>query len=565
MRKHSVLFLAPVTLCLSMLGAATGSAQTPSEGGQAATYSLENAPLELVGATKPYQATALTGSCEQNPLVVPGRGYNTLTGCFRGNAVVNVVPPNTGGGGNLGQKVEYSLTEIESYSELRTVLGIAAAASFDAYAYGGSFSFSYMKEMQMHRYSSYLLVLVQVTNSTAGLTEFNLRADTLAVAKKVKPEVFLDRFGDSFVVSTTTGGRFIALVEFLSEDRSQQEATKTELRAHAGKFEASVDFQQSLSSLSKNLVTKVKVHKEGGIGPIPPQEKLVEAALNFPTEVNEKTGHPILYAFSTLDYKATSNWPTNLPLPPTLDEQHRTIEKLTADRDECLTLKDDIGYIKERPAQFDKPDIPSLDRKLQLLDDDLTKTNAAGNSVLEHPLKPIQYPTVDYSQIRPLPDRILSVSIPLKVKVTVRNVGALEFPDHAWAGVTTDQTFLISKFSVALNPQVPQLGIKYHIRYVCLFAGAGNAVHYLDGADGQDVDIPITQYSGCWLNGISFELTGYKAKFYDVEYRGHFWQHGDSQLARNGDWVSIGTPGQGGWLGNDDIEAVWIAVTVKSN
>jgi hypothetical protein len=537
---------------------------SPAQGQDIQTqkYSLENAPLDLItpvsqagnaSSEANIQTTNGADSCGSNSMVTLGRGYNSLTGCFRGNSVISgpASPPS----GNTGLRAQYSLTQIENYTEIRSYLGFTAGSSFNAFGAGGSFNSSYFKEAQLHRYSNYLLVLVTVTNSTEGLKEYVLRKDTLDIARKVSPDNFLTRFGDAFVDSTTSGGRFTALVEFLSEDRSQQEAVRSELKAHVGTWDTSIKFEQSLSSLKKDLVSRVKVFRDGGVGPLPEKEDLIKAALHFPDEVDpSKGGKPVLYSFSVLDYAATSNWPPGLKLPPSLNNQKRMIERLTADQDECETLESDIGYIKEYPAQFVKPNVSDLDRKLSVLEKDLIQVNATANSILEKPLAEIKYPETDFSQVLPLPERFNVPSIPLKIRVQVPTVGWLEYSEKTWAGVT-GQGRAIQTFSVATEPHLADLGIKYTARYFCRFAG----IRYAEAEDGKPLDVPSAP-ADCWVNAVSFELTGVRAKYYDVLYAGHFRTYGNSQVAQDGEQVSIGDPNTN--QGRDVIEAinVWIAV-----
>lgn len=551
-------------LQIIVLGMMLILAIAPAQGQDVRTqkYSLDNAPLDLIvlisqtstaSSEANIETTSGMDSCGSNSMVTLGRGYNSLTGCFRGNSVIPT--PATPPSGNTGLRVQYSLTQIENYTEIRNYLGFSAGSSFNAFGSGGSFNSAYFKEAQLHRYSNYLLVLVTVTNSTEGLKEYALRKDTLDLAKKVPPENFLTRFGDVFVDSTTSGGRFMALVEFLSEDRSQQEAVRLELKAHVGTWDTSVKFEQSLSSLKKDLVSRVKVFRDGGVGPLPEKEDLIKAALHFPDEVDpSKGGKPVLYSFSVLDYAATSNWPAGLKLPPSLSNQKRMIERLTADQDECETLKSDIDYIKEYPAQFVKPNVPDLDRKRSILEKDLVQVNTAANSILEKPLAEIKSPEIDFSQILPLPDRFNIPSIPLKIRVQVPAIGWLEYSEKTWAGVT-GQGRAIQTFSVAMEPHLTDLGIRYTARYFCRFGG----VRYAEAEDGKPLDVPSST-GDCWVNAVSFELTGVRAKYYDVLYAGHFRTFGDSQIARDGEQVFIGDPNTN--QGRDVIEAinVWIAV-----
>jgi hypothetical protein len=83
-------------------------------------------------------------------------------------------------------------------TRLRDILGTTL---FDALAFGGSFSFSYVNDVEVHRYGNFVLVRIDVTNPTARLSRNVLLPTVKTIAESVPPDNFLTRFGDGFVVT----------------------------------------------------------------------------------------------------------------------------------------------------------------------------------------------------------------------------------------------------------------------------------------------------------------------------------------------------------------------------
>jgi hypothetical protein len=529
------------TFVLLAVSSAIGQQQIPQ-------YTLKTAPLVDVTPTPRTPP----------PDVKLGRGYNTLTGNIRGDAVVDTEqtakPPN-------GQDAVFNLVQITSYAELRDYLGYSAAASFDGFGAGGSFSFSYMKEVQMHRYSNFLLVTVVVTNSATSLSEYVLQKEVIKYAKKPGAN-FLVRYGNSFISSMTTGGRFVAIVEFLADSEAEQEAISADLKVHAGPISSSGDFQSAMSSLQQNWTTKIKIIREGGVGSLPTGTTLIQAALDFPKEVDpQQGGHPIVFAFDVKDYPVTSNWPG--AIPSNLRKQQEDVEQLAKDRDECLTLQTDIQYIEDSPFQFGNPDKTVLDGKIKLLDSDIKVLADAANGILEKPLDPYTIPSTDLSKILPLPDRINGYTPPLKVQVQLFQVGLLTYPANTWAGLSQSE---LDDFSVQLDTPVRGLSIHYQARFICFFARPGEECYghpfFRDAADGTLMSPPKYGLNR-WVNAFRIWLGGPMAPYYDINYSGRFIKAGEQMVATNGNWVTIGGWGND-WL-NQPVSAIKVWVVAKQH
>jgi hypothetical protein len=300
--------------------------------------------------------------------------------------------------------------------------------------------------------------------------------------------------------------------------------------------------------------------KNGGYDKIPDDKHLISAAQGFPAEVKQDTGHPVDFSYITRGYEIFDNWPSSKPAPSLIKER-ATLKRLAADRDLLLSLVADIQYITSNPFQFGNPDIDALKLKRQNAERLLQAVQLTGEAFAENPFLNHDLPTLDLSNILPLPQRRHDYTLPLAIRVHPNALQPLDFPANEWAG-TTKQFRPLERFSVKFEPAVPGLSITYDVSGQFFQEFGGWRSFALGGHDGiLTPDDPHDPFRRSYMLGtIRFRLTGELAKHYDVSYQTHNKNVGDSAVAKNGQVIGYGPTGSDMiW-----VEAIKVWVTAKN-
>lgn len=295
---------------------------------------LKNAPLEFF---IPDKAQLQSHDREGLLLTIPpevalGRGISSVTDEILGNSMVDEEQMRART--PEGQMVEFRLFEVESQSQFRSYLGISAAASFRGLGGGFSAKAQFVKSTEINNFHNFVLVHVKVQNQAVRLQEYYLRDEALQHLSGNQQD-FYYRYGDRFIDSITTGGEFLAVIDLVSQSRAEQQAIRAEISAKGGMWKASAEFTKSMQEISRFRTVSVTVHKAGGSGPIPPQEKLIDAALAFPHEVRSNGGTPVPISFGTQTYDVASNRPPGNRI--NLEPVQRILNRLATNRDLAVT------------------------------------------------------------------------------------------------------------------------------------------------------------------------------------------------------------------------------------
>lgn len=281
------------------------------------------------------------------PLVTSrlGFGCNTFSSDIRSRAVVaddSFIDP----GIVQGQEKEFYLDLIKSKHELNEKMEISASAS-----YSGLFSMSakskFVKEQKLNRESVYLLVKVLVTNSRSQLKEYR-PAEKFAkflAAKPIDWHTFINKYGDQFIDQVVTGGEFYALYEFHAESVEDRNALEVQLAGGGWGFKAEGEFKKALDKIDTEVNITCRLYIRGGSKRLPDikEDKIIDAALDFPVDVNPETGAPVVYKAVTKDYFVVDDIPG---FPGEVQK------KLDRSREFCKRIKLQLAYSEDHSGQI---------------------------------------------------------------------------------------------------------------------------------------------------------------------------------------------------------------------
>jgi MAC/Perforin domain len=280
-----------------------------------------------------------------------GSGFNTITQSSMNEAIetdglLQKSDPAA------GQNVKLELLQVESMIQMKQVLEIDATASYsNGFGISMNARASYVSDTKMSMHNVYLLVHVQVTNSTTMLKQpYRLAEEIKAeVLKEQKDPAYLGtffrRYGDSFVTGYTTGGEFIAIVEFEAKDEQDKKQISAQVSGAVSGWSISGNFKSAMDSLSQTLRNKISVYRNGGKGQLPDLGKLVEAALKFPEEVLNSS---IQLSFNTNPYDLV--FPSGKG--PSVLAAQSALEHLGRLDDRATSMGSQLENIKRFPRQY---------------------------------------------------------------------------------------------------------------------------------------------------------------------------------------------------------------------
>jgi len=310
-------------------------------------------------------ARSHTVEYEPGAPVFLGRGFDWITGIIRGPAVDGSPHKSVPGiGRGQSQDVIFRLSSATSISELRTSLHIGASASFSSIpGFQAQASVDFIKSMSVNTFSYYMVADIVVTNATDALTELNptAQADDVVHGGNVSDH-FYAQFGDEVIVSITTGGRFIAVVEFQTRSELERQDVKAELSGSGGTwgFDGRTDFASHFSQATKFSSVNIHMTKRGGAGPLPDRDHVVEYALNFPDLVNTtKGGAAELLFFTTSDYSVVS-FRGGAPPLGNFEDRDRFLDRFAYDLDRASQILNDIEYVRQNQQFFPSVSVPQL-------------------------------------------------------------------------------------------------------------------------------------------------------------------------------------------------------------
>lgn len=460
-----------------------------------------------------------------------GRGYNTLTGELRGDALDAPVGQLLGGG---GQSTKYRLLEVDDLTQLRQELNVSASASLDALSGSASAKAEYVYKSKFTRYSYFLAVHVTVVNA-----QMVIKAEKLTEAAKTtlatNPKGFLASYGDHFISAITTGGEFIGIVQIETKSEEERTEVKARLQGALGTFSAQGDFSKAIETVAKENKTTISIFRKGGGGPLPAGTALSAAALNFPQDVDPTTGKPVVYSLTTSDYAVVTNLPGAAQLPD-LSAGRDKVAKLAQAADTAMMLQAEIAYVKAHQYEFAAFSVAEMDKKSTRVAARLAEIGASAKQVKKDPEMGVAIPTFD--DLLPLPKRILTasptMSVMVQAEINVSTRTKFEGAAKSWIG----NGYQIDCLGARLEPPIPGLSVHYKVGYQEWNPGY-NGQHYQECADGERC-VCNSAAKTHRLNAVSMWLTGPLAEYYSISYQATGANlsgpgaTGDSPIAKDG-------------------------------
>lgn len=341
-----------------------------------------------------------------------GGGVFSPNGALRGDGVERGQPQSVQGA--EGQRVTFSMSEIESTQELSEALTASAEVNGRYGLFSASATFDFAKSTNMSQYSLALLLSCEVTNSFRQLRDVRLTKQARELWKSGRTDDFHITYGDRYVHGMVTGGLYYAVLQIDTSSEEEKREISASLEAGykgltAG-FNAQAQFSQALSAVSEKRSIQVRHFQVGGKDSSIEidADNMIARATEFPGSVRGKHSAPFKVLLK--DYKTVSN------LPPMPNEHDYRLAKDVVRECGRLRLRyldwiNDIDYVVSHPKQFvwknEKKQAKDLDKMADKLREGVTGLARYASDAVDNPANaemPTGKTTVDYDP-SVLPDR----------------------------------------------------------------------------------------------------------------------------------------------------------------
>ncbi|WP_375428097.1 hypothetical protein [uncultured Sphingomonas sp.] len=289
-----------------------------------------------------------------------GQGFNTA---LAEQGMLNSVEYSGTGSltevaGVKGQDVEYVLSAVTNYSELKKALNISAAASLGIGIYSGGAAMSLERSERHTRFDSFLLVGVKVRNPSQVLRRAELTSGARRLMLRSRRR-FLQQCGNSYVYGVVTGGELLGIQRYVATTDEQAQSLRVEVRAAAagygsGKFSMS----EAVSSVETHTSTDFTLYRRGGGGDLPTADELVVAARRFPDEMRDPAKARILAVY-VRGYGTVENLPVSGVDLSKVERQARSLESIAERVSEAYEVRNEWLLVQSDADAYSFEDDPA--------------------------------------------------------------------------------------------------------------------------------------------------------------------------------------------------------------
>jgi len=264
-----------------------------------------------------------------------GQGFSVVGENLRGHALqiepsdIQTTPHNA---------IHYELKYVENYEDLAKALRLDARASFSGFSGGMSASLSLLQSATFSARKVYAVARMTVMTGTTSLGKFVLTSDALSRLKGDDLNSFKTMYGDSFVQQLVHGAELCALLEFSTQQSTEEKDLKIELSGNYGGFSASASYADNVKKVLGNKNVRVFYTQSGaatgqeaapaqntkypvttgGVIIMSPDEFLGRIR-EFPAEARLNAKNSAILWGEVADYNIVENRPDKLRIHPRLE------------------------------------------------------------------------------------------------------------------------------------------------------------------------------------------------------------------------------------------------------
>ena len=142
--------------------------------------------------------------------MAPGAGFDSVGYRVMGDCVE---PADAHSAVGTAQTVTFSIQQVEDYDSLTKSLDISTSGGAKAVVWSAEGRAKLVRTLTVNNYSLYALASVFVKNEPTRMRNVKLSAEASELLRTRGGKAFHEVCGDQFVVGSTTGGEFHAIIE----------------------------------------------------------------------------------------------------------------------------------------------------------------------------------------------------------------------------------------------------------------------------------------------------------------------------------------------------------------
>lgn len=280
------------------------------------------------------------------PTMFVGTGFDTLRSELRQDCM-NATAVST-----TAQRIEFEFSHISSTAQAYRSSRMAASASFNVGVWSGGAEVGRFSRSSSSRHSVRFILRMTVLNGQRRAVLPRTRRN----ARRSRYD--REQCGNSYVSSLTTGGEFIALIEYDATNEEDAQTFAARIRGrHASGSGASAEVENLASSFSDNSRLHVRFVIRGATGPVPAETipEVLAYARNFPATVarsGEVFGFTVSpYPVSGVDFGSS---------------REDVIFELAEQLERVSLLREEYRLVLSEPDAYAFPSTPTSNRALDL-------------------------------------------------------------------------------------------------------------------------------------------------------------------------------------------------------
>jgi hypothetical protein len=319
------------------------------------------------------------------------RGYFMNTDTVAGDCVESatggvIAPeqaPNTG-----GQEVIFSLSLLESSTDVQKSLSVSASASAKFLIAGGDAKFKFAEDTKTSDTTATLLASVTVRNTSwtappgtklkeSALSLLRGVAGQPATAKQLAR--FRQRCGDGFLQSYTTGGEFFAAIQVQTSSAEEKKAVSSSIAGNYLTFSGSAEFSTALSKIVNNSSTVVRTYQIGGestdAAACSDVSCVTARISSFTSAVSKK---PVVFSTTVKPYKVLA-LPNDATTPTDIAVTLDAMETINRERNSARDLLNRLIDVQTDPETYvaSKSTLATVGAAISTINGNMNTLNAA--------------------------------------------------------------------------------------------------------------------------------------------------------------------------------------------
>ena len=330
-----------------------------------------------------------------------GRGYNSVSATVGGPCIeVDSLETLKGDpSSSTGQKVVYSMQEIQDLSQMREILEVNASGALGLGSYSADLKAKYLNENSFNSTNLFLVIKVSVENQTEVLKNFKLTPAAYSLLQKSK-EAFLKGCGNQFIAARVTGGEFIAVIEVETNSLEEKKEILAKMSGEGLFWKVNPDFSSHLSYIMKRHRASVRVFRTGDQGELPElkAENLVSYAINFPGKVLRQSSQSWPFLVSTESYDSVLDKPSEDWI--SLSDQQRVLDQLSLYQSKAKLDLNNIDHVLSNSSQYQRVEHTTLNKTKDLYLEIISQVRLSAQSCATQPLFDCKSPMIRWPNLK---------------------------------------------------------------------------------------------------------------------------------------------------------------------